>query len=74
MTTALSGPSTSHSASGFGTMLRQWRRARGASQLDLALHCGLSQRHLSFLESGRSPIRPGLSAAAVPDSAGSQAA
>lgn len=60
MTTALSGPSTSHSASGFGTMLRQWRRARGASQLELALHCGLSQRHLSFLESGRSRPSRGM--------------
>lgn len=48
------------SASGFGPMLREWRRARGASQLDLALNCGLSQRHLSFLESGRSRPSRGM--------------
>jgi transcriptional regulator with XRE-family HTH domain len=46
--------SGSTEVSGFGPMLRQWRKARGASQLDLALNCGLSQKHLSFLESGRS--------------------
>jgi len=34
-------------------MLRTWRRRRGASQLALALQSGVSQRHLSFLESGR---------------------
>lgn len=47
-------------ATGFGPMLREWRRARGASQLDLALNCGLSQRHLSFLESGRSRPSRGM--------------
>src|SRR5204863_2546127 len=47
-------------ASGFGPMLREWRKARGASQLDLALNCGLSQRHLSFLESGRSRPSRGM--------------
>src|SRR5690606_28224941 len=35
-------------------------RLRGSSQLDLALHCGLSQRHLSFLESGRSRPSRGM--------------
>jgi transcriptional regulator with XRE-family HTH domain len=45
---------------GFGPMLREWRKARGASQLDLALTCGLSQRHLSFLESGRSRPSRGM--------------
>lgn len=39
--------------SGFGAMLREWRRRRGASQLELALRSGVSQRHVSFLESGR---------------------
>ncbi len=34
-------------------MLRAWRRRRGASQLALALQSGVSQRHVSFLESGR---------------------
>src|ERR1700741_2063384 len=37
----------------FGPMLRPWRRRRGASQLALALQSGVSQRHVSFLESGR---------------------
>lgn len=42
---------TDHPA--FGRRLRKWRIQRGLSQLDLALQGGCSQRHLSFLESGR---------------------
>ena len=38
----------------FGLLMRQWRRRRGLSQLDLAVTGGVSQRHVSFLESGRS--------------------
>ncbi len=38
----------------FPTQLRQWRRSRKRSQLDLSLDAGISQRHLSFLECGRS--------------------
>jgi transcriptional regulator with XRE-family HTH domain len=41
----------------FPTELRRWRTARGMSQLDLALRAGTTQRHLSFIEQGRS--RPG---------------
>ncbi len=37
----------------FGLLLRDWRRRRGASQLELSLRSGVSQRHVSFLESGR---------------------
>lgn len=37
----------------FGARLRWWRARRGMSQLDLAGAAGTSQRHLSFLESGR---------------------
>lgn len=37
-----------------GGILRQWRQRRGLSQLDLASEAGVSQRHLSFLETGRS--------------------
>ncbi len=37
--------------------LRRWRTARGMSQLDLAIRAGTTQRHVSFLEQGRS--RPG---------------
>lgn len=40
--------------SGFGALLRQWRGERKVSQLTLALEADLSQRHLSFVESGRS--------------------
>jgi transcriptional regulator with XRE-family HTH domain len=43
----------------FGEHLRRWRRRRGMSQLELAGVAGVSQRHLSFLESGRAaPSRP----------------
>jgi transcriptional regulator with XRE-family HTH domain len=37
----------------FPSLLRTWRRRRRLSQLDLALDSGVSQRHVSFLESGR---------------------
>ena len=40
--------------SGLGNLMRQWRRTRGKSQFDLALDTGVSQRHISFIESGRS--------------------
>lgn len=46
-------PSASPGPDLFGPMLRTWRRRRGASQLALALQSGVSQRHVSFLESGR---------------------
>jgi transcriptional regulator with XRE-family HTH domain len=37
----------------FGVLLKQWRSQRGFSQLDLAVTSQVSQRHISFLESGR---------------------
>ncbi|HZP12961.1 MAG TPA: helix-turn-helix transcriptional regulator [Nevskiaceae bacterium] len=37
----------------FGLLLRDCRRARKRSQLDLSVDAEVSQRHLSFLESGR---------------------
>ena len=40
--------------SSFGAALREWRNHRHLSQLDLATRAGVSQRHLSFLETGRS--------------------
>jgi transcriptional regulator with XRE-family HTH domain len=46
--------SRSLSADSFGALLRYWRGKRGLSQLDLAGESAISQRHLSFLESGRS--------------------
>lgn len=39
--------------SDFGSALRYWRTRRGYSQLRLAVDSSVSQRHLSFLESGR---------------------
>ena len=39
---------------GVGPLLRDWRRRRRLSQLDLALDAGVSARHLSFVETGRS--------------------
>ncbi len=41
------------SASGFPYLLKLWRQKRRLSQLELALTSGVSQRHVSFLESGR---------------------
>ena len=38
---------------GFPNLLRSWRKKRRLSQLELALASGVSQRHVSFLESGR---------------------
>jgi len=37
-----------------GELLRYWRQQRGKSQLNLSLDAGISQRHISFVESGRS--------------------
>jgi transcriptional regulator with XRE-family HTH domain len=37
-----------------GPLLRSWRQRRRLSQLDLALEAGVSARHLSFIETGRS--------------------
>lgn len=41
----------------FTTELRRWRTARRMSQLDLSIRAGTTQRHVSFIEQGRS--RPG---------------
>lgn len=37
-----------------GLLIRDWRQLRRFSQLDLALEAEISQKHLSFIESGRS--------------------
>ncbi|MBZ9769847.1 helix-turn-helix transcriptional regulator [Mesorhizobium sp. CA6] len=48
-----------------GVLLRHWRDLRGTSQLDLSLDTGISQRQISFIESGRSvPNRETLMAIA----------
>jgi transcriptional regulator with XRE-family HTH domain len=41
-------------ANSAGVMLRQWRDIRGKTQLDLSFDAGISQKHISFVESGRS--------------------
>lgn len=38
----------------FATELRRWRDSRRFSQLELALRAGTTQRHLSYIEQGRS--------------------
>jgi transcriptional regulator with XRE-family HTH domain len=43
----------------FPTELRRWRSARRLSQLELAIRAETTQRHVSFIEQGRS--RPGRS-------------
>jgi transcriptional regulator with XRE-family HTH domain len=37
----------------FGSLLADWRRLRRVSQMTLAMDAEISQRHLSFIESGR---------------------
>lgn len=37
-----------------GALLRHWRERRRRSQLDVSIAAGLSARHLSFIETGRS--------------------
>ena len=44
-------------ATTFGRYMKQWRRQRGLSQLDLAVQANVSRRHVSFIETGRSRPR-----------------
>lgn len=48
MSRAMSAP-----PSPVGTLLQHWRRVRGMSQLALSHEAGVTQRHVSFVESGR---------------------
>jgi transcriptional regulator with XRE-family HTH domain len=43
---------------GVGALLREWRRRRRFSQLELGLAAGVSARHVSFLETGRARPSP----------------
>jgi transcriptional regulator with XRE-family HTH domain len=43
-----------------GGLLRDWRQRRRLSQMDLALEAGISTRHLSFVETGRSRPSPDM--------------
>jgi transcriptional regulator with XRE-family HTH domain len=38
----------------FGDLLRDWRKVRRFSQMELALEADVSTRHLSFIGTGRS--------------------
>jgi transcriptional regulator with XRE-family HTH domain len=53
MTTATGRPQV-------GPLVRDWRLRRRLSQMDLALEVGVSPRHLSFVETGRSRPSPEL--------------
>jgi len=46
-------PAPTHEAA-VGVLLRDWRLRRRRSQLDLSIEAGISTRHLSFVETGRS--------------------
>lgn len=50
----LSPPLPPPPGAGVGALLRQWRTGRRLSQLGLALDAGVSSRHLSYVETGRS--------------------
>jgi transcriptional regulator with XRE-family HTH domain len=52
MTSAIAGPPP------VGELLRDWRRRRRLSQLDLSIQTDISARHLSFVETGRSRPTP----------------
>jgi transcriptional regulator with XRE-family HTH domain len=47
-------PSAAPARRSVGDLLRDWRQRRRMSQLLLAVEAGISARHLSFVESGRS--------------------
>jgi transcriptional regulator with XRE-family HTH domain len=52
----MSGPALTLAAAdhrAFGELLREWRTARGMSQLALSVRTGVSARHVSYLETGR---------------------
>ena len=44
----------SEQLAGIGLLIKQWRQQRRLSQMHLALEVGISPRHLSFIETGRS--------------------
>lgn len=45
---------TKSAAAQLGGLLRHWRDTRGRSQIELSLDSGISQKHISQVESGRS--------------------
>ena len=50
----VTGPAVPSAGAPAGLLLRTWRRRRRMSQLELSVACGVSTRHLSWVETGRS--------------------
>jgi len=44
----------------FGLVMKEWRQVRRMSQMNLGLAAGVSSRHISFLETGRSQPSRGM--------------
>ena len=59
-TQARTGHTRARTTTGVGVLLKDWRGRRRRSQLDLAHEAGVSPRHLSFVETGRSRPSPEL--------------
>jgi transcriptional regulator with XRE-family HTH domain len=53
MSTSMQPRESGRDGAAVGSLLREWRTARGVSQLDLAMRAGFSARHVSFIETGR---------------------
>ena len=51
-------PAPAHEAQAVGALLRGWRQRRRLSQMAVALDAGVSPRHMSFVETGRSRPSP----------------
>ena len=49
----MKSPNLKKTTGELGVLLRHWRDVRGKSQLDLSLDTGVSQKQISFVESGR---------------------
>src|SRR5580692_11699324 len=49
-----SGSTTSLSPAGIGALVRMWRQRKRLTQMECAMDAGISARHLSFIETGRS--------------------
>lgn len=53
-------PMSAPTGTGVGPLVKEWRGRRARSQLDLAYEVGVSPKHLSFVETGRSKPSPEL--------------
>lgn len=49
----MTSPAASEDYPPIGLLLREWRAIRRMSQFDMALECGMSARHLGFVEKGK---------------------